>query len=107
MIVADKATVTTFALALREDLPNKVTGRIEHLDPWVGHNHVPVGGHRYSRDVFELSSAVATRSNRFEKFARGLKDQYGPDTVVGNHHVVIQVQGQVDGLFEVIMGKAS
>lgn len=105
--VAHQAAVAAFALALRKDLAHKITGWIEHLNPRVGYEDVAGGRHRHGRNVFELASAVASAPYGFQQFAGRLEDKYGSEAVVGHHDVVVQVQRDVDGLFEVVVGEAA
>ena len=45
VIVTDQTAVTAFALALRKDFTNKVTGGVEHLNTRISHQNVARGGH--------------------------------------------------------------
>ena len=55
MIVANKTTITAFALSLRKYFTDEIPCRIEHLNTRVSYQDVAGGSHGNGRDVFKLT----------------------------------------------------
>ena len=55
MIVANKSTITAFALALWKYFTDEIAGRIKHLNAGISYQDVTGWSHGNGRDVFKLT----------------------------------------------------
>ena len=76
---------------------------MHYLNPGIGNDYLSARRHCQRRDIFELAFSCPAGSDVSEEFSDRIEHQHGPNTIVRDKDVPVNVQGNVDRFLEIFV----